>query len=102
MPADASLGCTHQVGTAKGPDSPEAQHHSPRDPEPSLGVQLVMNPRERETQLLRLWPWGQQEQLWATNIFLGPSAERVLLAAPKITHPPSFSQLLTKPKAMVK
>lgn len=67
---------------------------------------LIMNLGDRETQLpLRLCPWGHQEQLWATNIFLGPSAERVLAAAPETTHPPSFSQLLwalTKPQAMAK
>lgn len=67
---------------------------------------LIMNPRDRETQLLlRLWPWGHQEKLWDTNIFLGPSAERVLVAASKTTHPPSFSQLLwalTQPQAMAK
>lgn len=85
----------------------EAQDPSPRDQEPSVGVQLlIMNPRDRETQLLlRLWPWGHQEQLWATNIFLGPSADCVLVAAPKTTHPPSFSQLLwalTKPQAMAR
>lgn len=71
-----------------------------------MGVQLlIMNPGDRETQLLKLWPWGHQGQLWATNIFLGPSAEHLLVAAPETTHPPSFSQLLwalTKPQAMAK
>lgn len=93
--------------TGKGPESREAQHHGSRDHEPSVGVQLlIVNLRDRETQLLlRLWPRGHQEQLWATNIFLGPSAERVLVAAPQTTHPPSFSQLLwvlTKLQAMAR
>lgn len=102
--ANASLRCIDQMETAKGPESWDAQES--QGARALCGGPTNCEPQRQENSvLLRLCSLGHQEQLWATSIFLGPSAERMLVAALKTAHPPSFSQLLwalTKPQAMAK